>query len=289
MTKKDDPMTPRQRQSQRIMREKAWRKKRRAITRKLAFIGVSALAIALLGGSVWGWKSGAVARTAQAVVDGTYALTARAGFTVHDIYLEGRGRTSMEEINKALGVTNGDPILKLPLDEMRARLETIESIRAAAVERALPGTLYVRIVEREPVALWQHQGKMALVDDNGVIMTDIDSKPYQHLPLIVGDDAPQHVGELMVLLSSQPELAKRFTAAVRVGERRWNIRLASGVEIKLPENDMLSAWKTLADLETRQQLLDRSVKVVDLRVPGRLFITVTPQNIPAKAKNAKET
>jgi cell division protein FtsQ len=289
MVKKTESLTPRQRQSQRIMREKSARKKRQAIVQKLQIIGGVAFSILLLGSGLWGWKTGAAVRGANAVVNSAYGLTAQAGFTIKGIYLEGRGRTSMDDINKALGVTVGDPILRLSLDEMRQRLEHIESVRMAAVERELPGTLYVRIAEREPVALWQNQGKMALVDDNGVVMNDIDSKPYQNLPLIVGTDAPQHVAELMTLLSSQPDLAKRFASAIRVGDRRWNIRLASGVEIKLPENDPIAAWKSLADLQTKQQLLDHSVKVVDLRVPGRLFIKLAPQDMPGKTKNARET
>src|SRR5208282_2683263 len=99
------------------------------------------------------------------------------------------------------------------------------SVKFAAVERSLPDTLHIRIVEREPVALWQHQGKMTPVDDQGTIMSDLDAAPYQHLPLIIGDDAPAHAAELLTILASEPDLAKRFANATRMGDRRWNIRL----------------------------------------------------------------
>ncbi len=143
-----------------------------------------------LAAALWLWKSGAAVRTAQAVADEAYGLTVKGGFAVQALYLEGRNRTSMDDIDKALGIKKGDPILQFSISDARDRLEKIESVKFAAVERALPGTLYVRIVEREPVALWQHQGKVSLVDDNGAVMNGIDSAPYQHLPLIVGDDAP---------------------------------------------------------------------------------------------------
>ena len=274
-------LTPRQRQSQQIMREKAARKKRKILMRKLA----------IAAGGLWAWKSGAAVRTATATVNGAYLLTARAGFSVQALYLEGRNRTSMNDIEKALEVKKGTPILQLSLDDMRDRLEKIESVKFAAVERALPGTLYVRIVEREPAALWQHQGKLAAVDDNGVVMNDIDLTPYKHLPLIIGDDAPTHISELLSVLASAPDLAKRFVVATRMGDRRWDIRLNGQigvVDVKLPEDDPTTAWKKLSDLEQRDQVLERDVKVIDLRLEGRMFIKVAP-GLPGGKPNARET
>lgn len=288
MARRSEKLTPRQRQSQQIMREKATRKKRRALMQKLYLVGGGLLSVMLLSGGMWAWQSGAAVRTVQAVEKGAWGLTTRAGFAVQALYLEGRNRTSMEDIDKALGVKKGDPILRLSISEARARLEKIESVKFAAVERALPGTVYVRIVEREPVALWQNQGKLALVDDNGVVMTGIDSAPYQKLPLIIGDGAPSHIAELMTILSTEPELAKRFSAAIHVGDRRWNIRLsgqAGTIEVRLPEANPSDAWKKLADLQAHQQLLDRDVRVIDLRLEGKMFIKVTP----GKTANARET
>lgn len=287
-------MTARQRQSQQIMRAKAAQKKRQALLHKLYIVGGSALCMGLLAFGAWCWQTGAIGRAANAVVDEVYGLTADAGFSVQSLYLEGRSRTSMEEVNKAMSITKGDPILRISLDEVRQRLEKVESISQATVERALPGTLYVRIVEREPVALWQHQGKVALVDDNGAVMTGLDMEPYQQLPLIIGNDAPLHVHEVLSLLSEEPDLARRFAAAIRVGERRWNIRIASRqndiIEVKLPEVNVTGAWKKLGDMQESQQVLDRDIKEIDLRLEGRMFIKLAPDDIPGKkSSNARDT
>jgi cell division protein FtsQ len=292
MARKAAKLTPRQRQSQQIMRDKAARKKRKALMRKLILVGGGAFCTLLVSGGLWTWKSGAALRTANAIVRGGYQLTGQAGFTVQALYLEGRNRTALGEIEKALGVKKGDPILELSLGEIRDRLAAVESIKFAAVERSLPHTLYVRIVEREPVALWQNQGKLALVDDNGAVMNDLDIAPYKQLPLIIGEDAPQHIGELMAILGTEPQLARRFVAAIRLGDRRWNIRLSSAegtIDIKLPESNPSDAWKKLAELAVREQLLDRNVKVIDLRLEGKMFIKVAPEDMPGKATTARET
>lgn len=290
--KKTDNLTPRQRQSQSIMREKAARKKRKELIRKATLIGGGIFSLMLAGGGVWAWKSGAAARTATAVADAAYGVTIRAGFSVQSLYLEGRNRTSMADIEKVIGIQKGDAILRISLDEVRERLEKVESIKTAAVERALPGTVLIRLVEREPVAQWQNQGKIALVDDNGVVMNDLDITPYQHLPLIIGEGAPQHLNELMAIMDTEPELAKRFSSAIRVGDRRWNLRVSGrtdgDIEVRLPEKDAATAWKKLADLQQHQQVLDRDIKVIDLRLEGKMFIKLAP-DMESQSANARET
>lgn len=289
MARRSAPLTTRQRQSQRIIREKKVRKARQALLHKTLWVSSIAFALLLGGGGFWAVKTGLPAAFAHNVSDSFYAFTVRHGYSVQSLYLDGRSRTSMADIEKALDIKKGDPILRLSLDEVRARLERIESVRFATVERELPGALYVHIVEREPVALWQHSGKIALVDDNGAVMNDLDVSAYQNLPLIVGNGAPPHVAELLAMLAMEPALAKRFTAATRVGERRWNIRLDNGIEVRLPEENPHVAWKTLATLEEKQQLLTRDVKVIDLRLKDRLFIRLPADTTPGKPASAKET
>ncbi|MDX1974182.1 MAG: cell division protein FtsQ/DivIB [Rickettsiales bacterium] len=288
-SKKKDTLTPRQRQSQQIMREKAARKRREAFLHKLAIASSVLLGIGVLAAGVWMWRSGAVERTAQQMSDGIYAMTVHGGYGLQTLYLEGRNRTPMDAIEEAIGVKKGDPILRVSLSEIRERLEKIDSIRFAAVERELPGTLSVHIVEREPVALWQNKGKVALVDDNGVAMKDVDTAKYPKLPLIVGEKAPEKIGELLTILASDADLAQHFDSAIRISARRWNIRLSGGVEIKLPEDKPEQAWRMLAELNRKQRLLERNIKVIDLRLQDRFFITLPPEESPNRASRAKET
>lgn len=295
--RKEEKLSPRQKQSKQFMREKKLQIKRQQFKRRFGIFSIVSCSILIIGGGFWAWKTSAVSRALQATSGKIYSSTVQAGYSVENIYLEGRNRTPMDEINQALDINKGSPILELKLEEIRARLEKIESIKYAAIERALPNTLYVRIVEREPVALWQYQGKIALIDDNGVAMNGLDIAPYKSLPLIVGEDAPKHVADLLTILSSQPELSKRFVAAVWVGERRWNIRLKSkentadgeeNLEVRLPEKNSLGAWEKLAELQKKQHLLDRDLKVIDLRIEGKLFITLPEGEVITKTSNAKD-
>lgn len=287
--KKNKKLTSREQHSARIIREKSAKKKRQLWIKRLQY-GCMAVAVIIAGGTgFWIWKYSLVSYAYNAVVSSAYQLTARAGFAFDVLYLEGRDRTPVAEINKAVNLEKGTPILQVSLADMRQRLETISSIKSAAVERELPGRLNITIVERKPVAIWQHQGKYTLVDDNGVAMPDLSVAEHPHLPLIVGSDAPPHVGEVIQMLQSQQQLALRFKAAVRISNRRWNIRLADDTEIKLPEKGPMAAWDKLAQIHEKQALLDRAAQVIDLRVAGRLFITLPAEQAPTKASRAKET
>lgn len=295
--KKEEKLSSRHRQSKQAIREKELQIKRQQLMQKLHIAGGVLLIVLIAGAGIWAWKTSAFSRGFQFVSDKVYGATAKSGYAVENMYIEGRNRTSMEEINKALDVSKGEPILHLRLDEMREKLEKIESIKYATIERALPDTLYVRVVEREPVAIWQYKGKKSLIDDNGVVMSGLDITPYKSLPLVVGEGAPKNVESLRKLIDSQPELSKRFVAAVWIGDRRWNIKLKAAntsggnedIEVQLPEEDYLAAWKKLAELQQKEKLLDRDIKVIDLRIDGRLFIKLPENEIDIKPTNAKDT
>jgi cell division protein FtsQ len=231
------------------------------------------------------WYSGALGNTVDQIKTGIFRATANAGLAVHSLHVEGRGRTPMPEVMAALDVKKNAPILSLSLAAMRDRLQAVPSIREAAVERTLPDALFVRIVERQPVALWQNQNTLSLVDDQGVIMQGLDITPYRNLPLIVGEGAPKHVAELMGILGGSPEIARQFASAIRVGDRRWNIRLHGDVELKLPEDNAASALARLEGMDKEDNILERDIKVIDLRVPDRVFIKLSPA-IGAPAANA---
>src|SRR5262249_29500108 len=135
------------------------------------------------------------------------------------------------------------------------RLEKLEWVQYAAVERVLPDTLHVHIVEARPVAIWQNQGKLHLLNLDGEVVEGGNIEKYPNLPILVGEDAPTHTSELLHFLADEPQLFQQVASAIRVGERRWNLRFKSGIEVKLPEQNADQAWQKLAVLDKEQHLL----------------------------------
>ena len=210
---------------------------------------------------------------ADRMVQGTGLL----GLSIADITVEGRETTDRETILAALGAGPGTPILAVNPTRAKEQLEALPWVRTAVIERRLPDTLYVRLVERKPLALWQHGGKLELVDREGGVIPVARLDRFAKLPMVVGEGAASHAAELLEMLASDPDLAARVTAAVRVGDRRWNLRIDNAIDVLLPADEAASAWSQLASLERSSAILKRDVQTIDLRLPDRLVLRVSPE------------
>ena len=198
-----------------------------------------------------------------------------AGFSVRSISVAGRVQTEPNELLGALNIAKDDSILHIDLVAVHDRIASLPWVQEVRVTRNLPDAVHIELIERHPIAIWQRNGKMVLVDRGGVEITEKDVAEYPDLPLIVGKGAPKAASELIALLAAEPQLENRVAAAVRVGERRWNVRLKDGIDVRLPEQDPLTAWRKLARYEENNGLLGRDVELVDLRLANRVVVRLT--------------
>jgi cell division protein FtsQ len=219
----------------------------------------------------------------------------RIDLRVQTITIDGRQNTPEPLLNAALGVSVGDPILGFSVEAARQRIESLSWVEHVAVERRLPGTIYVAVTERRPFAIWQTQGKFVLIDRDGQTVTNEDVAAFGELPLVVGNGAPPHAAALLDQLAQTPDIRDRVAAMVRVGDRRWNLQLKNGMIVMLPEGHEDAALKRLHDLQTSQTLLDRPLISIDMRLPDRLAVrtkqgvSATPDIHPADTANRRAT
>jgi cell division protein FtsQ len=240
------------------------------------FAGAGMLALA----TAWAWQSDAVARQAARAGDQLVQATAAAGLAVDAVYVHGRTLTRRAELRAALGVTRDTPILAVDPAAARARIERLPWVARAAVERDLPDTVRISLRERTPMARWQHRGSVQVLDRTGTPVRGAEASRFDDLPLVVGPGAPPETKTILGALRDKPDLAKRVAAAVRVSQRRWNLRMHNDVTIKLPDTDVGGAWARLARLEARYGLLQRDIQAVDLRLPDQMLVRLAPGAAP---------
>lgn len=267
----------------RVQRAPDWRFRRR--------VALSACAALGLGALVGLWSSGWIDRQLAYLEDSVLHATAEAGLRVEDVLVEGRKRTPRSEIMAALGLVRGAPILGFGPHAARDALARLPWVRHAAVERRLPNVVFVRLTERMPLALWQSDGKLAVIDERGEVIAGAPPEAFAALPLLVGEAAPRHALKLIDLLDSEPDLRPRVAAAVLVRGRRWNVRLDGGIDVRLPEEDPRAAWAQLARMQREHGVLERDVIAIDLRMPDRLVVRTAPGAAPqpAGARGGEET
>lgn len=257
-------------------KNKAKTTRRRTLPRWVKPAAKAAALVAVVGGGVVGgviaWKSGTFQAATAAVEDHVVAASAAFGLTVQDVLVEGRSETPRDDILAALALARGTPLLTVDPESARARIEALPWVKTAVVERHLPDTIFVRLTERAPVALWQKDGRLAAVDADGRVLTRDDLGRFRELPIVIGDDAPRAARSILGVLAAEPDLYHRIEALTYVGARRWDVRLAGGIQIQLPETDPGRAWAKLADADRREQLLARDISAVDMRLPDRLVV-----------------
>ncbi len=204
--------------------------------------------------------------------------TAELGLRVRNIVFEGREKTPEVLLRAAMGVSRGDPILGFSVKDARARIEKLTWVQSATVERRLPDLIVVQLVERAPFAVWQNEGKFVLIDRAGELVADQNVALFaKELPLLVGAGAPQAAATLVTALNTQPAMRSRMIAAVRVGQRRWNLHMNNGGDVMLPEGQETVGLARLALLQTQYSVLDRPLQTIDLRAPDRLVLRPVPE------------
>ena len=248
-------------------------RRQKRLLRPAGWIGFAALVV-LLG--VIAVHSAAPGGTLATLRERLGGATAFAGLRVTDVVIEGRANTPEPLLRAALGVSIGDPILGFSVELARQRLETLSWVEHATVERRLPGTVVLFLQERRPFAIWQNQGKFVLIDRNGQLVANQNVAEFRQLPLVVGPGAPAAAAPLIDALTDRPDLQRRVVAAVRVAERRWNLRLNNGADVMLPEGHEIVALDRLMQLQQNHALLDRPLAAIDMRLGDRLVLRPRP-------------
>jgi cell division protein FtsQ len=256
-----------------------WLRRRRSLLRPagLGLLGAGALVaagLAVMAADPYGRLA--------ALWDGAAEIAASGGLQVKEVTLEGIHNTPPELVREALAVRRGDPILAFDPHEAKERLELIAWVERAHVERQLPGSIRVRLQERQPFAIWQREGKFSVIDREGKVVATENVGAFGRLPLVVGPGADRAAAPMVDALRGAPEVQERVHALVRVSERRWNLRLRNGADVLLPEGQEPAAITRLAELQKAQGLLDRPLVAIDLRLPDKLVLRLPPGQQPAE-------
>jgi cell division protein FtsQ len=265
----------RRRDYDRRKKRSSLRKTGRPLWRQPLLLGLVVLLLGSGGAAGWwAWHEGWLveARNRFDTLSHSF-IGAITPFKLSDVTVEGRDYVEKGAVLAALDVKPGDSLLGIDLQAARQRLEAIDWVASATVERRLPDTLYVTLKERRAVAIWQNGTEYTLIDRDGRTVRASRMPPgAESLLLLGGVGAPEHVGELLLLLAYEPAVARDLRAAVWVGQRRWNLILNNGVEIWLPEEDAVAALKQLVKLDGQHKVLSREFGVVDLRLPDKLYL-----------------
>ncbi len=205
------------------------------------------------------------------------------GFGVDIVTVSGAVHLSEQQILTIAGISSKDSLPFFDVAAARSRLEADPLVKQASVRKLYPHQIVVEIVERTPCGLWQKDGQVRAIAADGAAIDEEHDGRYVDLPFVVGEGANQRIREFVGLVDAMDELKPRVEAGVLIDQRRWNLKLKSGVDIKLPESDPKAAIATLLRLQRESRILERDVLALDFRVPGRVFVRLSEEAAAAWA------
>lgn len=202
-------------------------------------------------------------------------VTASAGFAVEDVRVSGNQHTSEIDILQLLGLDGSTSLLGLDIAAARQALSELPWVESAEVRKVYPSTVEVVLRERQAYGIWQHGNDLSLIERSGSVIAPLRDNKFASLPLFVGRDAETAAAAIDEEFSQWPAIASRVKAFVRVGGRRWDVHLESGIVVRLPEENVPGALALLNRFDAEQQVLSRDIAVVDLRLPDRVAVRLT--------------
>jgi len=194
------------------------------------------------------------------------------GYSLENVIITGQNNVSNAEIIKSLNADVGTPIFSINLDDSLNELTKNGWIKSAIVQRKLPDTIIVDLLEREPIALWQVNKELFVIDKEGEVIKATSPEKFKGFIYLVGEDANVYAAQLIDLLAKKPELASKVIYAVRYGQRRWDLNLQENINVKLPQENLEPAYDYLIKLFDTGKLFGNSLKTIDLRDKKKYYI-----------------
>lgn len=206
-----------------------------------------------------------------------YNKTATVGWGIDDVTLEGRYKTSKEDILRVIELKRGDNILNINLKDICDKVKTLPWVRNATVSRRyFPNVIHISIREKKVKSIWQYKNEFYPIDEDGKII-ETEYVPQKNILQIVGEEAPQHINALLKIIEKDEELFSRVKVANFISKRRWNLTfddVLNGIIVKLPEKEVDKAWKKLVKLDKTRGILKRKLTFIDLRLKNKVIVKI---------------
>jgi cell division protein FtsQ len=214
----------------------------------------------------------AVAAAALLVVGAlTWLVYGTSVLGVREVKVVGVQLISPLQVEQAAAVPMDQPLARVDLDAVRARVRGIAAVERVTVRRGWPSTLVVEVVERTPVAaVPAGPGALTLIDGTGVPYRQVSRKP-DGLPLVrtatPGSSDENTRSALRVLGALSPELREQLVAI--------SVAAPAQIRLELTRNRTV-VWGDDTESPTKSQvataLLKRAGKEIDVSAPSVVTI-----------------
>ncbi|MBU92267.1 MAG: hypothetical protein CML88_01895 [Rhodobiaceae bacterium] len=192
-----------------------------------------------------------------------------------NVKISGIENTKASDIVNIVSDQRGISLTSIDLKKISSEIDNIDWVKKSELRKIYPSTLEVQVYEHNPIAIWYNEGDKFLVDRDSKIITELNPNKFKNLKVVAGPNALEDIPVIISMIKKYPEFEKKIKSLLRVGDRRWTIRLHNGITIHLPEKNIANAIEEIEDLDNEYSLLSRYIEIIDMRLPDRIDILPT--------------
>lgn len=196
---------------------------------------------------------------------GAYAVWFSSWLAAEQVTVAGATQLAPDEVEEAAGVPLGEPLARVDLDAVRARVSSLAMVAEVDVVRRWPHTVAITVVERQAVAVVQIGAALRGLDAEGVVFRDFDAAPPD-LPRVqsASGASSEALREAAAVVSALPEdLAPRVDFVSVASIDRIELVLRDGRTVVWG-----SAEESDRKAEVLAVLLDQPARTYDVSVPA---------------------
>ena len=208
-------------------------------------------------------------------IDKTNTLLINYGFNLQNIHITGNNNVQKEDILKRINVKEYKTIFDINLLTIHNRLLMNEWIETLKIERTLPSSITIKIVEKKPIAIWQTKIGDKLITKDGSIISNANITTFKnHLPIIIGEGANTNAYLILNILRKNQELYNNVWSISYINKRRWNVHFKQGLIVLLPQKDILASWTKIDFLQKKYKIFNIGLTEIDIRNKDQIFAKI---------------
>jgi len=194
------------------------------------------------------------------------------GFTINNIQILGIKNIPKETVIKIVNNENKSNIFNVNLLNIYNNLKNNDWVKELYIERVLPSTIKISILEKEAIGIWQYEMSNKLITKNGEIISTANINKFKiDLPIIHGNDANKNANSILKILETNKVLTKNIWSLDYINNRRWNLHFKQGIIVLLPSEGVLRAWNEIIKLQKNYDVLNLGLTELDLRNPNKIL------------------
>jgi cell division septal protein FtsQ len=187
-------------------------------------------------------------------------------------------RVSEDQITAQAGFEVGTNVFRVDLDAIRERVERLQWVRYAIVQRVLPDQIIIKVVEREPIGLARIRREVYQFDVDAMIL-EPDATATDGFPILDGlrsGEKERNVAKVEVYRKVLEELGQTELSEVHINDSN-EVSVVSASDpmiVSLGTSEFRTRWIKYLQLKAQiNEQYPQAVKV-DLRFKNQVIVSM---------------